>query len=60
MATKKKASRQYVNYRVTPAALTPAQFDGLNDLSARTRVPKQVLLREAVDLLLVKHRRRRT
>lgn len=29
----------------------------LDELSAETRIPKQILLREAVDDLLVKHRK---
>jgi len=31
------------------------KLDTLNDLSARTRIPRSVLMREAVDDLLIKH-----
>jgi len=31
------------------------KLDNLNDLAARTRIPRSVLMREAVDDLLTKH-----
>ncbi len=31
------------------------KLDNLNELAARTRIPRSVLMREAVDDLLVKH-----
>ena len=36
--------------------LEPDRADALDALAARTRIPKAVLLREAVDDLLVKHK----
>lgn len=41
--------------RAQPIYLEPAKADLLDELSASTRIPKAVLLREAVDDLLVKH-----
>jgi hypothetical protein len=37
--------------------LDPAKLDLLKDLAAETRIPRAELLREAVDDLLVKHRK---
>ena len=31
------------------------KLDDLNELAARTRIPRSVLMREAVDDLLIKH-----
>ena len=53
-------SARYKNYRPTTAALTPEQAEGLRKLSDRTRVPQQVLIREAISDLLAKYARRRT
>lgn len=39
-----------------PLYLEPEKAELLAQLSARTRIPKAVLLREAVDDLLAKHR----
>lgn len=36
--------------------LEPAKAEALNALCAKTRIPKAVLLREAVDDLLIKHK----
>jgi hypothetical protein len=41
--------------RSQPIYLEPSKADLLDTLSAETRIPKAVLLREAVDDLLVKH-----
>ena len=38
-----------------PLYLQPEKAEALAKLSAQTRIPKAVLLREAVDDLLVKH-----
>lgn len=38
-----------------PIYLDPEKAASLNELAARTRIPKAVLLREAVDDLLAKH-----
>jgi metal-responsive CopG/Arc/MetJ family transcriptional regulator len=38
--------------------LRPDQFKALNELSARTRIQRSVLVREAIDDLLKKYRRR--
>lgn len=38
-----------------PIYLEPEKAVLLNELAAKTRIPKAVLLREAVDDLLVKH-----
>jgi hypothetical protein len=35
--------------------LDAEKLDNLNELAARTRIPRSVLMREAVDDLLVKH-----
>lgn len=40
-----------------PLYLEPEKADLLAQLSAETRIPKAVLLREAVDDLLTKHRK---
>jgi len=40
--------------------LEPLQAKKLDELAARTRIPKAVLLREAVDDLLAKHAGRST
>jgi predicted transcriptional regulator len=37
------------------ANLDADKLEGLNDLATRTRIPRSVLVREAVDDLLVKH-----
>jgi predicted transcriptional regulator len=37
------------------ANLDAEKLDNLNELAARTRIPRSVLMREAVDDLLVKH-----
>ena len=39
--------------------LKPAKFDLLKELAAETRIARAELLREAVDDLLVKHRKLR-
>jgi hypothetical protein len=41
-------------------AVTPAQRRALNELSRVTRIPRTVLLREAVDDLLRKYKKRLT
>lgn len=41
--------------RAQPIYLEPSKADQLDALSAETRIPKAVLLREAVDDLLKKH-----
>ena len=38
--------------------LTPQQVEALNALSARTRIPRAVLIREGIDDLLKKHKRK--
>ena len=38
-----------------PIYLEPEKAALLNELASRTRIPKAVLLREAVDDLLIKH-----
>jgi hypothetical protein len=58
MATKKRAKSLYrkpINFVPIAAFVTPQQKDGLKALSARTRIPQQALLREALDDLLVKY-----
>jgi predicted transcriptional regulator len=37
------------------ANLDADKLDNLNELAARTRIPRSVLMREAVDDLLTKH-----
>jgi predicted DNA-binding protein len=44
-------------YRLQSIYLEPDKAELLDGLSARTRIPKAVLLREAVDDLLRKHRK---
>jgi len=44
--------------KVQPIYLVPEKAQELDDLSAETRLPKAVLLREAVDDLLRKYSRR--
>lgn len=39
----------------TTLYLTPAQKDAIDLLHARTRVPRAVFYREAIDLVLAKH-----
>jgi hypothetical protein len=46
--------------RGQPIYLEPDKADLLDELSAKTRIPKAALLREAVDDLLLKHRMMRT
>jgi hypothetical protein len=58
MATKKRAKSPYrkpVNFVPIAAFVTPQQRDGLKALSAKTRIPQQALLREALDDLLAKY-----
>ena len=58
MATKKRSKTIYrkpVNFVPIAAFVTPAQRAGLKALSAKTRIPQQALLREALDDLLAKH-----
>ena len=43
------------NYAQQPLYLEPGKAELLDELSGTTRIPKAVLLREAVDDLLVKH-----
>ena len=50
----KAAKRNYVQQ---PLYLEPGKAELLDELSGTTRIPKAVLLREAVDDLLVKHGR---
>ena len=54
MATKKKAPRRLK--AMDSSYLEPDRRELLDKLVAKTRVPRAVLLREAVDDLLVKHR----
>lgn len=51
MATKPKRK-----FHSQPLYLEPEKAELLADLSTETRIPKAVLLREAVDDLLVKHK----
>ncbi|MGH8241424.1 MAG: ribbon-helix-helix domain-containing protein, partial [Steroidobacteraceae bacterium] len=44
------------NLHVQSIYLEPAKAKQLDELAERTRIPKAVLLREAVDDLLKKHR----
>ena len=39
-------------------SLEPQQVDQLERLHRKTRIPKQVLLREAVDMMLAKYKRK--
>ena len=58
MATKKRAKtihRKPVNFVPIAAFVTPAQKTGLKALSAKTRIPQQALLREALDDLFEKY-----
>jgi hypothetical protein len=58
MATKKRGKSPYrkpINFVPIAAFVTPQQRDGLKALSAKTRIPQQALLREALDDLLAKH-----
>jgi hypothetical protein len=58
MATKKRGKSPYrkpINFVPIAAFVTPQQRDGLKALSAKTRIPQQALLREALDDLFAKH-----
>jgi hypothetical protein len=58
MVSKKRARtthRKPVNFVPIAAFVTPAQKSALKALSAKTRIPQQALLREALDDLFVKH-----
>lgn len=46
-------------YKQVSCYLTPAQHEALRRLSAKTRVPANAYLREAVDLLLKKYPEKR-
>jgi hypothetical protein len=50
----KKANR---TMKAQPIYLVPEKAQALDDLAAESRIPKAVLLREAVDDLLEKHGR---
>jgi len=41
-----------------PMYLRPEQMKKLNALTERTRIPRAVLVREAVDMLLTKYKRK--
>lgn len=43
------------SYKAQTTYLTPLAHGQLNNLSKRLRIPKAVLLREAVDMLLAKY-----
>ncbi len=43
---------------MAPMYLSPEQKRGLDKLSERTRIPRAVLVREAIDDLLKKHRQK--
>lgn len=45
-----------VNYKPIACYLTPAQHRVLKRLSAKTLVPMQVILRQAVDTILAEYR----
>ena len=47
---------EYKTLKPTTAALTIEQAEALKALSGRTRIPQQVLIREAIDDLLKKHK----
>jgi hypothetical protein len=58
MATKKRTkstNRKPVNFVPIAAFVTPTQKSELKALSAKTRIPQQALLREALDDLFAKH-----
>jgi len=55
---RKTSSRDRRVKVTTSVYLEPAQASALKALSERTRVPQQVYLREAVDLLLAKYKAR--
>jgi hypothetical protein len=58
MAKVKKNARQRLTKVATMTYLEPAQAGALRALSARTRVPQQVYLREGLDYVLKKHARK--
>jgi hypothetical protein len=45
------------NLRLQSLYLEPSKAELLDSLAGETRIPKAVLLREAVDDLLIKHRK---
>lgn len=59
MARKKSASSSKLRLLKTQviAYLEPEQATELKGLSARTRVPQQVYIREGIDLVLAKYRK---
>ncbi len=59
MATKKRPWRKPVNFTQLALFVTPEQKAALKELSAKTLIPQQALLRKAVDDLLASYQKRK-
>jgi hypothetical protein len=57
MAKSKRATKSRLKKATLPFYAEPERAQQLRELSARTRVPQQVYLREGLDLVLEKYKR---